>query len=109
MRKSVGIGITALALSGCLQPLDERAIEIAVKDCDTLSHQGAVVRNLDLPVEGKYLTVSDMAYVNKVLQERTDCYLAAVYEIAKENRGYVIMKKNSTLVLGYPQLKKIYP
>ena len=105
------IGLTSIiALASCLKPLDERAIDIAVGECNVVGN-GASIRNLDLPGEKKYLTLSEIAYVDKVLQEKNDCRLRAVYaDKVTGDREYAIQKKNSSFVVDYPSdYTKIYP
>ena len=94
------IGLTSIiVLASCLKPLDERAIDIAVRECNTVGN-GASIRNLDLPEEKKYLTLSEIAHVDEVLQEKTYCHLGAVYaDKVTGDRKYVIQRKNSVFVV----------
>lgn len=107
------INKSILALVGilsCQLPLDERAVKIAKQECFSIGN-GSVTRNLDLPADDQYLTLSEIARVDRVLQDQTDCYIAGVYvDKAKETREYLIAKKDSRFVPVYPAgYEKIYP
>jgi hypothetical protein len=111
MKRAIIVGLATLIASSCQKPLDQRAVEIALQECDSISTRGVSIRSLDVADEPP-LTLSEIAYVDNMLQNRSDCKLS-VYVNKVEDREYVIEKKNSQFVMVYPSTlngyHKIYP
>lgn len=111
--KKIILGLTPLVASSCLKPIDERASDMVVKECNTINNNRgiSILTNLDLPAEGEYLTPPQMVHVDKVLQEKTDCHLSVYFDREEGDRTYVVQKNYSTLVpyAYYPRYVRLYP
>ena len=115
MKRAI-LGLAALVASNCSEPIDERAIKKAVRECNIIpsSHRVAVV-NLDNPEEYGYLTPEQIARVGKVLEDKTDCHLSVYEDTFNKSiwsREFVVQKNDSTYDMGSfqpPRYKKLYP
>ncbi|MBI2125309.1 hypothetical protein HYV87_01735 [Candidatus Woesearchaeota archaeon] len=109
--KKVILGLV-LAVSAC-QSLEERAIEITARECNNLSQHGAyITTDLDLPVDNEYLTPEEIAHVDNVLQEKTDCQLSVYLDKVRKERSFLIEKQHSALTVTsfeHPRYEKVYP
>jgi|SRR3989344_8544663 len=112
MKRAI-LGLAALVTSSCLQPIDERAIELTVKECNNLPYRGSVMtQTLDLPADDQYLTAEEIAHVDNVLQEKTDCHLSVYLDKVRKERNFLIQKQSSALVITafeHPRYEKVYP
>ena len=112
MKKAIFGLVGIVSLSSCLKPLDERAIDIVVERCNNMSQNSAFITNLDLPVDNEYLTPSQIARVDYVLQEKTNCYLSVYLDKESGWRCYLVQKENSAFTVTsfkHPQYEKVYP
>jgi len=112
MKQITIIGLAGLIASSCLKPLDERAVEISMKDCESITINSVHMRNLDLPADGEYLTLSQIKHVDEVLQEKTDCRLSVYLDILNGDRDYLVQKKDSKYIkINFPKERytQIYP
>ena len=109
MKKAL-LSLSALIAVSCQKPLDERAIEITVRECNNLGN-GSVILDLDLPVDNEYLTLEQIAYVDKRLQDTTDCFLTVYLENSKAERFYIVQKEHSPLLISEndKRFEKVYP
>jgi len=109
--KKVILGLV-LAVSAC-QSLEERAIEITARECNNLSHRSSVMtKTLDLPADEQYLTAEEIAHVDNVLQEKTDCHLSVYRDKTTKERSFLIEKQHSALTVTsfeHPRYEKVYP
>lgn len=106
------LALAALVTVSCQKNLEERAIGIVERECNTLGNGAVILRNLDLPIDNKYLTLKQIRYVGNVLQAETDCYLAAYQDKVTDERRYVVQKKDFQFLNDWEfnsRFNKIYP
>ena len=114
MKKAM-LGLSALIAVSCQKPLDERAIEIVVNECNNTlvnTDSAVILYVLDLPADNEYLSPEQIARVDYVLQEKTDCHLSVYLDKVNGKRAYLVGKEHSafeTRSFQLPRYEKIYP
>ncbi len=105
--KRAMLGLTVLAGLGCassnrnvMEPksLSERVIEESIKGCNELSLSKYGIYFADVGGE-ECLTPSDMARVDKIVQEKTYCHLSVYFDRERGKIGYVVEKGNPEFLI----------
>ena len=105
--KRAMLGLTVLAGLGCassnrnvMEPksLSKRVIEESVKGCNELSSSRYGIYFADVGGE-EYLIPSEIARVDKIVQEKTDCHLSVYFDRERGNIGYVVEKGNPEFLI----------
>jgi len=106
MKKAI-LGLAALVSSSCLPSIDDRAIELTVKECNNITTKPVYyVKHLDSPADGKYLTLPQIERVVKVIEEKTDCHLSVYFDRVEGDLDYILQKKNSEVAISLPDQKR---